>query len=182
MKAADIMTANVITVDCEMQVAEVAKILLANHISGAPVVDQKRHIVGTITEADLMRRAESDASSLAKIAKILESCGINRASVVENGSLVGIVSRADVLRGLASEHAEAKGGSDPEIRQQIMNMVHRNTSVPLHAVSIIVNGGFVYLWGTVNNTAQCDAVRAAAENVVGAGKAYDNLDVHSDAM
>jgi CBS domain-containing protein len=63
-------------------------------------------------------------ATLADIAGILESRGIKRLPVVEAGRLVGIVSRADVLRGLASLKAAdiQPGAGDLAIRKEILEM------------------------------------------------------------
>jgi CBS-domain-containing membrane protein len=58
MKAADVMVSNVITVGVNATIGDVAAILLNNHISGAPVVDEKGGLVGIVSEGDLMRRPE----------------------------------------------------------------------------------------------------------------------------
>jgi CBS domain-containing protein len=52
------MVTDVISVGPEASVRDVAKILLANRISAVPVVDEQRHLVGIISEGDLIRRAE----------------------------------------------------------------------------------------------------------------------------
>jgi CBS domain-containing protein len=59
MKAADVMVANVITVGPDASVAEVADILLANRISGVPVVGRHGELIGIVSEGDLIRRAET---------------------------------------------------------------------------------------------------------------------------
>jgi CBS domain-containing protein len=58
MNASDVMATNVITVGPDASVQEVANILLANRISGLPVVDEHGELVGIISEGDLIRRAE----------------------------------------------------------------------------------------------------------------------------
>ena len=58
MKAADVMTTNVVTIDPEASVQDVAKILLDRHISAAPVVRQSGELLGIVSEGDLMRRTE----------------------------------------------------------------------------------------------------------------------------
>lgn len=57
MLAKDVMTRDVITVSPSDKVEEVAKLLLDNKISGVPVVDAERHVLGIITEKDLMVKA-----------------------------------------------------------------------------------------------------------------------------
>ena len=58
MKASDIMVQKVITTRPQASVSEVAKQLIDNDISALPVVDRAGHVVGVISEADLMRREE----------------------------------------------------------------------------------------------------------------------------
>src|SRR5689334_14719441 len=58
MRAADIMTIDVITVDPDMTVQALAALLAASGISGAPVVDPSGRLVGIISEGDLLHRAE----------------------------------------------------------------------------------------------------------------------------
>jgi CBS-domain-containing membrane protein len=58
MNAADVMVTKVITVQPDASVGEVAKILLANRISAVPVVDKSGGLLGIVSEADLIRRAE----------------------------------------------------------------------------------------------------------------------------
>jgi CBS domain-containing protein len=58
MKAANVMVSNVITVGINASIGEVAAVLLNNHISGAPVVNEKGELVGIVSEGDLIRRPE----------------------------------------------------------------------------------------------------------------------------
>lgn len=59
MKAADVMVRNVITVGPDSTVGDVAELLLANRISGMPVVDSNGKVVGIVSEGDLLHRVES---------------------------------------------------------------------------------------------------------------------------
>jgi CBS domain-containing protein len=58
MKAADLMTTNVITIAEDATVFEAASLMLTHQISALPVVDQSGKLVGIVSEGDLMRRAE----------------------------------------------------------------------------------------------------------------------------
>ncbi|MFT5699988.1 MAG: CBS domain-containing protein [Desulforhopalus sp.] len=53
-KAIDIMTKNVVTVQKETTVAELANLLATHNIGGAPVVDSEGHLLGVVTESDLI--------------------------------------------------------------------------------------------------------------------------------
>ena len=59
MKAADVMVLNVVTVGPQTSVHELADIFLINRISAAPVVGENGHLVGVVSESDLLRRAET---------------------------------------------------------------------------------------------------------------------------
>jgi len=56
LKAKDIMTEEVITVKPETTIEELARLLMKQQISGAPVVDDKGKIVGIVTENDLISK------------------------------------------------------------------------------------------------------------------------------
>lgn len=54
IKAKDIMEKNVITMNPQMGIKEAARILLENHINGAPVIDYDGQVVGIICQSDLI--------------------------------------------------------------------------------------------------------------------------------
>src|SRR6516165_6714666 len=58
MKAMDVMVRDVVTVKHETDVASAIKLLIEHDISALPVVDDAGTVVGMISEADLLRRAE----------------------------------------------------------------------------------------------------------------------------
>jgi CBS domain-containing protein len=58
MRAADVMTKDVLTVRSETPVSVIAKLLLEQQISAVPVVDDKGKLVGIISEGDLLHRRE----------------------------------------------------------------------------------------------------------------------------
>jgi len=56
LKARDIMTKEVITVQEDMTVEALGRIFIEKRISGAPVLDSKGKLVGIVTENDLVRK------------------------------------------------------------------------------------------------------------------------------
>jgi CBS-domain-containing membrane protein len=56
LKAKDIMTKDVITVRPDTTIEELARILMKNQISGAPVVDAQERLIGVVTENDLISK------------------------------------------------------------------------------------------------------------------------------
>ena len=59
MRAIDVMTSKVVTATPQTTVQDAAKLMINNGISGLPIVDEDRQLVGIITEGDLLRRAET---------------------------------------------------------------------------------------------------------------------------
>jgi len=60
MKAHHIMTRQVIKIGLDATLADAARLMLSNHISGLPVVDANGDLVGIVTERDFLRRQELD--------------------------------------------------------------------------------------------------------------------------
>src|ERR1041385_2637698 len=58
MRAKDVMTRGVVCVGVKESVFDAAELLLGAGVSAAPVVDEKGAVVGIVSEADLLRRAE----------------------------------------------------------------------------------------------------------------------------
>jgi CBS domain-containing protein len=59
MKAKDVMTSPVVSVEPDASIWQAVRIMLQRHISGLPVIDQKGALVGIVTEGDFLRRAET---------------------------------------------------------------------------------------------------------------------------
>ena len=116
MYARDIMTHETITIAIDASVREAARRLSGYNISGMPVVDREGRMVGIITEADLISKegttvadlmtprvvSVTEQTSVDEIARILTVNRFKRVPVLRAGRLVGIVSRADIVRMMAS--------------------------------------------------------------------------------
>ncbi len=59
MKAQDIMTRDVISIDPDSTVLQAARLMLQHHISGLPVIDKNGELVGVLSEGDFLRRRET---------------------------------------------------------------------------------------------------------------------------
>jgi CBS domain-containing protein len=115
MKAEDVMTTRVITVTENQTKQEAARLLAEHRISGLPVLNANNAVVGVVTEydiigkegqavGDIMSRAVISVTpdtDLEEVSHILVHERIKRLPVLASGRLVGIVSRADLVRELA---------------------------------------------------------------------------------
>jgi CBS domain-containing protein len=59
MKAEDVMTRDVISIDPDSTVLQAARLMLQHHISGLPVIDKDGNLVGVLSEGDFLRRRET---------------------------------------------------------------------------------------------------------------------------
>ena len=118
VKAADIMTTNVVTASKDMVLTDVIALLLRWHISALPVVDDDKNILGIVSEIDLVNMtldgnardttvAEVMAKNIisfgpeAELAEMVQSFSKNhlrRVPIVDGTKVIGIVSRRDILR------------------------------------------------------------------------------------
>lgn len=116
MQARDIMTREVITTTPDASLQEAARVLADFRISGMPVVDGSQQMVGIVTEADIIgkegetvcdimtRRVVSvqEHTTIDEIALILTSNRYKRVPVLCGDRIAGIISRADIVRMIAS--------------------------------------------------------------------------------
>jgi CBS domain-containing protein len=118
----------------------------------------------------------SPATELSEIADLLERHHIKRVPVLAQGKLVGIVSRANLIRALASaaQVDPADLASDELIREHVLQALdgHR-WAMP--ADSVVVKEGVVHFWGTVNSEEERKAILLAAERTAGVKGVEDHL-------
>jgi CBS domain-containing protein len=126
LTARDLMTTNLLTFRPHEKILVAVQALVKRRVSGAPVVDDDGVLVGILSELDCLRMLASDEFYLDDqeegglvehymtrggrtisadlgiygISHYFLTCPIRRLPVVEDGRLVGQVSRRDVLRGM----------------------------------------------------------------------------------
>ena len=115
---------------------------------------------------------------LPEIARLLEARRIKRVPVLRDGELVGIVSRADLLRAFALQPSAAASVDDRELRERLTVEFER-AGVTWHPyVNVVVTDGAVHLWGIVPTQGEAEALRRAAVRVPGVASVESHLAVH----
>ena len=112
---------------------------------------------------------------LEEVVGLMERHRIKRLPVVQDGKLVGIVSRANLLHALASVAREVRpvAGDDAAIRDRIMAECAKQPWAS--RVNVVVRDGVVELWGVITDDRARDAFKVLAENVPGVKAVRDHL-------
>lgn len=133
---------------------------------------------GDIMTTDLV--TVTPDTPIAEIANILETKRIKRVPVVLEGKVLGIVSRANLLKALAMRlHAEPAPFStdDRSIRLALWDEFrHYKWASQVAQFDVTVRDGVVHLWGIVRGEDHRRALVVAAENTRGAKSVVDHLE------
>lgn len=224
MRAADLMTREVLAFGPDDSVREIAAQLSARGISGAPVVDERGCVIGMVSEGDLLRRAELGAdlrrswmdliadehtslhdftrihgrqardimsrpvvtigehTPIAAVAGIMDRHKVKRLPVVRDGMLIGIVSRADLIRCLAqgAPPASHDEGDQATINARLHEKVmHALSKVPWasrpHLSVAVVGQGIVEVAGTVSSQEEKRGIEILIEEVPGISGVRDMI-------
>ena len=132
------------------------------------------------TARDVMSRPAivvEESTGLAEIAKLLETKRIKRVPVVRGGKLVGIVSRADIVRALIAVGPDWTRRRSPDgeiVRLGVVAELRRLPfAVAAHA-NVIVDDA-VHIWGHVESPEQRRAILLAAEGKAGGREVVDHM-------
>jgi CBS domain-containing protein len=125
----------------------------------------------------------SEDTSLDEIAQLLEGRRIKRVPVLRDGKLVGIISRADLLRALAgSKQVQPSSTDEQELRKAAESAIEKHAGFDAKFVSVVVSNDVARIWGGVELPATKDAARIAVENVPGITAVEDNVNVFPAAV
>lgn len=211
MLVAQAMSTELVTVAPETPLKDAARLMLAERVSGLPVLSEGR-LVGIITEADFVdqeagyewphryflhdllwgwggaagaaRSTVGEAmtegvvvvdpdTQIARAARLMVHHGVKRLPVVDDGRLVGIVSRADIMRVLVR--------SDADIASDVAAMIHRRLlPVDPEAITVTVSGGVVSLRGTVESYVDAQMLADIVERMDGVTRVDSALDWEVD--
>jgi CBS domain-containing protein len=119
---------------------------------------------------------DADAS-LADIVEVMEKHRIKRVPVVHQQRVVGVCSRADLLRALAvtARQAQPTPGDDRAIRNALLDSLEKEAWTPLATLNVTVANGVVDVWGTISDEQERRAIVVVAENTPGVKQVNDHL-------
>ncbi|MHB1218396.1 MAG: CBS domain-containing protein [Alphaproteobacteria bacterium] len=110
----------------------------------------------------------TEDTSAAEIADMLEAHRIKRLPVTRDGKLVGIVSRADLVRALVKRPGKPRKAVDARVIQEaFLQRLRRQPWTVGASVNIVVSDGVVELWGNVATEEQARALGVMAESIAG---------------
>ncbi|MGO4512831.1 CBS domain-containing protein [Bradyrhizobium sp. 2TAF36] len=114
---------------------------------------------------------------LHEIAMLLENNQIKRVPIVDQqGQLVGIVSRANLLQAIASARPKLEVSlSDASIRKRFLEELKKQSWAHTFNLNATVRNGVVDLWGFAPSVAERTAIRVAAEAIPGVVTVNDHL-------
>jgi len=195
-----LMTCEVVVVQQEATLKEVAQSLVRHRITGVPVCDALGAVIGVVSEADILYKERNpverhglvswlaggplpaEAAKTAALtaggamtapaitispretvehaARLMMTNGINRLPVLDGARLVGIVTRADLVRAFTR--------SDAEIAHEIQDDVIRQTLwIDPDLVVVEVDEGAVRLSGQVQTRTDASLIERFAARVPG---------------
>ncbi|WP_027256032.1 CBS domain-containing protein [Leisingera aquimarina] len=149
--------------------------LFAGEADAKDYVKARSHKVADVMTRDLV--TVDEGTPVGEIAKTLETRRIKRVPVLRDEKIVGIVSRADLVRALAQS---TKGKlpsptlADEPLRKAVEAAIAEVPGASVNLINLIVENGNVSVWGVADSDFVENAIRVAAENVDG----IRSVDVH----
>ena len=116
-------------------------------------------------------------TDLAEVVALMESRRIKRVPVIEQGRLVGIISRGDLVRALDRMLPKPDSGviADAEVRRRILSDFAQQRWAPRFSIDVRVENGVAELRGFIIDERAHEAMRVLAENTPGVRRVIDHL-------
>ena len=150
------------------------KFLLGPGSSAKDFVHAHGRKVGEIMTEDLCTVTEE--VPLEDAVRLMERRNVKRLPVVRGETLVGILTRSDLLRTVASLARDVPDptADDDHIRHRVIAAIQNNDWTPMQ-LGVIVRKGIVHISGIIPDEDYRKAIIVAAENVAGVRLVHDHL-------
>ena len=138
------------------------------------VREHGRKVSDIMTQDDLCIATED--MPLSELVRLMERRNVKRMPVVRGHTLIGIVTRTDLLRAVASLARDVPDptADDDHIRERVIATIEKNDWRPLQ-FGATVRDGIVHLSGIIADERYRRAAIVAAENVSGVKLVHDHL-------
>ena len=203
MRVRDLMTTNVLTIGPEAPIRDVAAILVEHRISGLPVCDIEGHVLGVVSEGDILYKEHdpreahtggplgwivdgspnfagwakaraltsgqamtspavtiASAATVADAARVMSERRVNRLPVVDDATLVGIVTRADLVRAFVRTDEQIES----ELRHEVLE---RTLWIEDGRIDVQVARGAVTLSGSLDRRSDVELLERLAGRIPG---------------
>ncbi|MBF0330524.1 MAG: CBS domain-containing protein [Candidatus Omnitrophica bacterium] len=116
----DIMSTQMVTAGKDLSIFDAAELLVSHHITGIPIVDHDGHLIGILSEYDVLRVLKESAPGQEKTVNdfmtknvmsfedttpmvkvwefFIDTPTKRRVPITSGGKLVGLVSRGDIVK------------------------------------------------------------------------------------
>ena len=124
-------------------------------------------------------RYVTEDASLEDVVNLMEKYHIKRVPVLRDKEIIGIISRANIIRVVAKAGRQAvKLGTRPDdaqIRRELIELLDKQKWAPIGTMNVEVHDGTVTFTGTIFDDRERDALRVAAENITGVKDVIDEM-------
>lgn len=191
MDVRDLMSTDIVAVGPTTSIRDAARLMYRYRVSGLPVVDHEDHVLGIVTEGDFLQmeieRIESGTNpeqvravmsksvktippdmDVMGAARFMQDQNVKRLIVAEEGKMVGILSRFDIV----AAFTRPDDLIEDEIREDLLRRV---LFVDPESVEVAVTNGVVTLVGTIGTRTEARLVEELARRLDGVVDVANNL-------
>jgi CBS domain-containing protein len=118
-------------------------------------------------------------AELRDVADIMDKYKVKRVPVVQDGKLVGVVTRGDLVRALSLSQIvkSDKKVDNAALHKTLKDRLHKHAWVNESFINLVVEDGVVEMWGYVESADQKRALRVLIEETEGVAKVVDKVSI-----
>lgn len=145
------------------------------------IAEEYTHTHGSRVDEVMTRDVQTvdENAPLEDIIEMMEKHRIKRVPVMSGATLVGIVTRSNLMRAMVSIARVAPAAQSPKddgaLRAQILAEIDKLDWAPNATVDVVVRDGVVELFGVIIDERQRQALKVVCENIAGVAAVKDHL-------